>query len=315
MVQEKVQEHKPVLVHEVLAAFDIEKQAPLHSQVKIIDATLGAGGHSIEFIKRGIFVLGIDNDPVMLDIAREKLTKACPATFSLHERSLPFKLHLGNFRDIDSIAQTYGVVPNGILVDLGISSIQQLDLSRGFSFNFLSADLDMRLNPETQGVRALDLLNALPESKLVELFETILDWKESRILSKKVIERRAEQAFKKVGDFVDVIKSAKGFRSRNPKVHEETLPFMALRIAVNSELENLKLVLPKAFDLLTPGGRLVVITFHSGEDKIVKEFFNNIAEQKIGELLYKKPVGASEDEIKSNPRSRSAKLRAIRKII
>lgn len=248
---------------------------------KYIDATFGAGGHTKAILERGGQVLAIEADPKM--VARE----------SANPFALNSKLIQGNFRDIQTIAQKNGFEEvDGILMDLGISSLHLDDDNRGFSFKDPNAPLDMRLNIETQGVRAADLLNSLDKAQLTVLLE-------SKSLAQKVVNYRANKPFETVRDLLALFESRK-----RGKIHPATLAFMNLRIAVNSELENLREVLPKAYEILKKGGKLAVISFHSGEDRIVKEFFKD----KNGEFLT-----PSREEIERNPRARSAKLRVITK--
>lgn len=305
-------EHIPVLVKEVLKVFEIDLNAHLHFQAKVIDATLGSGGHSSELLKRGVEVLGIDDDPSMLEIAKKKLSLACPVPTT--SRDLPFKLHIGNFRDIKSIAEEENFIPNFILADLGLNSVQQLSDDRGFSFQYRDALLDMRLNKEKQSVKGSDLLNALPKPALVNIFEESMGYVESRKLADAIIKFRSQKSISTVGDFSDIINTSSRFVRQNMKTHKETIPFMALRIAVNSEFDNLKTFLKDSLTLLPKGGRLAVITFHSGEDRIVKDFFTNTKELNQVNILTPKPIVPENDEVSANPKSRSAKLRGVIKI-
>ncbi len=277
--------HESVMTREVIENLHIKSQA------KYIDATLGTAGHTLEIAKQGGSVLGIEADPEMLAIAKKRLEDTCPTP----------KLVLGNFIDIDKIAHKEGFEKvSGILFDLGVSNIHLTDTSRGFSFGNSEADLDMRLNPEAQGVKASDLLNLLRKDQLTDLFMVTLDPGPSRWLSKRIMDFRKDKPISTVSDLLEI---CKGLKTGKKTLNEATLPFLALRIAVNSELDNLKNVLPKAYDLLEEGGRLVVITFHSQEDKIVKEFFG-----KKGEYIV-----PSQSEIGNNPRSRSAKMRVLQR--
>ena len=258
------------------------EQLHIKTGSKYIDATLGNGGHTLEITKAGGIVLGIEADPEMLKIAESRLGDKA-------------KLVLGNFKNIDTIATENGFDKvSGILFDLGVTNIHLTNDSRGFSFSNPNLQLDMRLNPEGQGVKASDLLNALREDQLIQLFETTLDSGSSRWLARRVI---LERPIETVGDFLKVCEGLKSKQGLNPA----TLPFLAVRISVNSELDNLKEVLPKAYELLESGGRLVVISFHSGEDRLAKEFMK-------GELIL--PKG---EEISKNPRARSAKMRVYEK--
>ena len=284
--------HEPVLVHEVIEYLHIENQA------RYIDATLGTAGHSIEIIKRGGVILGIEEDPEMLKVANESV-KGQQSTFVK-----------GNFRDIDTIAKTQNFESvDGIIFDLGVSNPQLTSSSRGFSFAHPNSDLDMRLDPDAQGLKASDLLNLLREDQLQVLFGKVLDWQDSRKLVKGILLFRSTKAFKTTGDFLQVCRSLKG----KAVLHNATLPFLALRMTVNSELENLSEALPKAYSLLRKGGRLLVISFHSGEDALVKKYFREI-EDNGARILTKKPITPGQKEIESNPRSRSAKMRVLEKI-
>jgi 16S rRNA (cytosine1402-N4)-methyltransferase len=303
--------HKPVLVDEVVELLSLTDLALLNitDRKVIIDATVGAGGHSKEFIKLGYFVLGIDDDLKMLNRAENVLKRACPP----HNNDIAgcFKLIHGNFRNIDTIAHGNGIDNVfGILYDLGISRFHYLDDDRGFSFQKEEQPLDMRLS-NAQGVTASDLVNSLPEKELIKLFSSVLDYRDAVKLSNQIVNKRQEEKIKSVGDFNKIVKSR--LRSTG-KLNVATKPMMALRIAVNSELDNLAESLPKAFDLLAVGGRLAVISFHSGEDRIVKNYFKELAGKEKCRLITEKPVEPKKIEIDNNPLSRSAKLRVIEKI-
>jgi len=269
--------HESVMVREVIENLHIKKAC------KYIDATVGTGGHTLEIIKAGGKVLGIEADPEMLAIAGKRLgTKA--------------KLILGNFINIDEIAEREGFEKvSGILFDLGVTNMHLTDDARGFSFSNPDNPLDMRINPAAQGVKALDLVNVLRQDQLEELFGVTMEKGGARWLAKRVLERRP---MSKVGDFLQVCAGLRG----KPGISPATLPFLALRIAVNSELDNLREALPKAFSLLTKGGRMIVISFHSGEDRIVKKFGGG------------KIILPSAEEIELNPRARSAKMRVIERL-
>lgn len=281
--------HETVLLKEVT-----EYLFPGKGQ-KFIDATLGTAGHSLELVKAGAFVLGIDLDAEMIKFAEARLTEICP-------KKDCFKLVQGNFRKINEIAQEAGLSEiNGILFDLGISNIHLKNNQKGFSFENPEAELDMRLDPKTQGVKAADLLNFLREDQLRQLFETTMEPGAAVWLSRRIVAERELRQIKTVADFLGIVR---GLRSK-PGLNAATLPMLGLRMAVNSELENLDEALPKAFSLLGKGGKLVVISFHSGEDRIVKEFFKSHGAKDI--------VVPSEEEVERNPRARSAKLRVLQR--
>jgi 16S rRNA (cytosine1402-N4)-methyltransferase len=269
-------EHTPVLLTEVLTALSVTPGK------RYIDATVGAGGHSLAIIKAGGELLGIEADSHMITVAKERLRPNCPTL--LHD----------NFVNISKLAQANGFVNiDGILMDLGISNLHYEELKRGFSFRKLAEPLDMRLSNETQQVTAADLLNVLRVDQLVELFVSVLDRSDATRLAKKIERTRQIKRFEKVYDFASIASD---------------LPesFLALRMAVNDEITTLTKALVDAYSLLKQGGVLAVITFHSGEDRIVKEFMRSIGQTT-------KPIAPSEKEVSENPKSRSAKLRIITK--
>lgn len=282
--------HESVMVREVIDSLHINKLGKTCLPAgRYIDATLGTAGHSLEIAKNGGLVLGIEADPKMLSLAKERLSDFSES-----------KLVLGNFSDIKKIAieNDFSEV-DGILFDLGVTNLHLTSDSRGFSFSIPENPLDMRLNPDTQGVKASDLLNMLRADQMEKMFEATMDLSSSRWMTKQVIEKRKSMKFETVADLLDICEN---LRSDKHSINKATLPFLALRIAVNSELDNLIEVLPKAYSLLKVGGKLLIITFHSGEEKIVKDF------DKYSEVIL-----PSQEEILKNPRARSAKLRVITK--
>lgn len=315
MESKQGQKHEPVLLNEVLEVFDL--QAPLkvaHSK-KIIDATFGYGGHSRKFIEAGAVVLGIDLDEDTLEEGRKNLEHACPVPQSnLGDRDKCFSLQQGNFTQIDQLAFKNGLTSvDGILVDLGVNTPQLVSPERGFSFQNPDADLDMRLDRNHQGVKASDLLNALNVGQLERMFGEVCGVNASKRLAKNTVSFRERKRVETVGDFLKIVDKS-NIKNPSSKINQATLPFMAVRMAVNSELENIVEMLPKAFNLLTNGGKLAIISFHSGEDKIVKDFYSQIEQSGTGKVITKDPIVPSESEIKANPKSRSAKLRVIERI-
>ena len=270
--------HETVLVKEVIESLHIEKGS------RIIDATLGTGGHTEAMVALGANVLGIEADPKMMEIAKERLGDRA-------------NLVLGNFTNIEKIAKENNFIGiDGILFDLGVSNLHLKEDERGFSFSSPDQDLDMRLNPDVQGVKASDLLNALDQTQLTHLFEKVLSHNEAKRIAGRVMTQRP---ILKVSELIDLLKDIPHKEKLNPA----TLPMLALRIAVNSELDNLEEVLPKAISLLKKGGRLLVIIFHSAEENIVKKLVEN------GDLNKRVKVRVpGYEEINKNIRSRSAKL-------
>ncbi len=288
--------HEPVLVKEVVEALHIKKTGCY------IDATLGAAGHAIRVVKAGGKLLGIEADPNMLKIARKNLEETCSGFF--------FETRLGNFKDIDKIAKESGFTKvNGIFFDLGISRLHYKVWPRGFSFSDKTADLDMRLDAKSQNTTAADLLKVLRKDQLTALFAPITGKGKAQKLAQKIILVRQEKEIKKVADLLEIVGQQKRGRT-----HPATEIFLSLRIAVNSELENLKEALPKAFSLLEKEGKLLVISFHSLEDALVKSFFREMADQKKAKIVNKKPIIPSAGEVGLNPSARSAKLRVLEKI-
>ena len=273
--------HEPVLLNEVLEALKVR------SGGKYIDATVGDGGHSEEILKRGGKVLGIDIDEGSLKRAREKLKGAV--------------LVQGNFVDIERIAKENGFDQvDGILFDLGYSSSQIEDESVGLSFS-KDQPLDMRLD-KNLGVTAADLINALPEGELTRMFREYGEELHAKRYAQAIVARRGLKRLETTKELTDLIVEASPGRDR---LHPATRVFQALRIAVNRELENLELALPRAARLILPGGRMAIISFHSLEDRIVKRF---------GAGVQPELIRPSEEEISRNPRARSAKLRVFTKL-
>lgn len=291
--------HESVMVREVYDALHLNNLALRKNGKLYIDATVGTGGHSLEIIKAGGCVLGIDLDEAMLEVAKRRL----------EETGGSFKLVHGNFKDIDKIAKEYGFTScNGVLFDLGVSNIHLLGADRGFSFQNTETPIDMRLDRCSQAVTAADLLNGLRKDQLTFLFGKVVTNFNARKLAQKVTSYRETKKIVTVGDFLASIRGVKGKPGLNPA----TLPFLALRMAVNSELENLAEALPKAWLLLKKGGRLVVIYFHSGENIVLKDFEKKI--EACGELgTFSDPIVPTVSEINANARARSAKLRVFLK--
>lgn len=289
--------------HESVVTGEVVEHLHIKTKAWYIDATLGNGGYALEILKKGGCVLGIEMDPEMLEIARDRIVSACPD----HDN---FKLIHGNFKDIDTIAKNNGLSKvDGVAFDLGVTNLHLTSQDRGFSFRNPETAIDMRLDANTQAVTGADLLNVLREDQLIDLFSVVLSFKEARILAHQIIEARAVKKIKTIGDFLLTLKPIKA----KEDLHYATLPLLALRIAVNSELDNLKEALPKAFDLLEDGGNLVVVSFHSKEDLIVEKFFKSITHSK-GKVFSKNYISPSFEEVYKNPKSRSARLRSIRKI-
>jgi 16S rRNA (cytosine1402-N4)-methyltransferase len=268
-----------------------------------VDCTVGAGGHAVAILEAsapGGRLLGIDTDPSALAIAAARL-----APFGDRVR-----LVQRNFRELQHVlSETQTTAPDGILLDLGVSSMQLDRPERGFSFQ-ADGPLDMRLD-QTAGRTAADLVNTLPERELADLIFRYGEERYSRRVARAIVGRRSSARFERTADLAHTVASRVG-RGGGRGIHPATRTFQALRIAVNDELGGLEEVLPQAADALAPGGRLAVISFHSLEDRIVKQFLRSRPETLA--ILTKKPIVASPEEQRGNPRSRSAKLRFAEKL-
>jgi len=285
----KKDDHIPVLLKEAVHYLKIVPGS------KYIDATIGLGGHARQIVKEGGELLGIDRDKETI-----KKLKA-PEDGKI--------LTCGNFKNIDIIAKKHNFYnPAGILFDLGLSSWQIEKSKRGFSYR-LNENLDMRYNLQTK-IKASDILNKASKEELYEIFSKYGEEQHSRSIAESVVHARP---IKKTGHLRKIIeKTIKKSQKDNLAVTARV--FQALRIAVNDELESIKEGVDKAFALLRKKGRLVVISFHSLEDRIIKLQFRKWKEQKKGLLITKKPVRPQEKAIMKNPRARSARLRVIEKI-
>jgi len=269
----------------------------------IVDGTLGLGGHSsliAQALGKDGHLIGIDRDSSSLAEAKKRL-----ASFSAR-----IDLLQGSFNDVKRILAAVKVQAiDGVLLDLGISSFQLDDEQRGFSF-LRSGPLDMRMD-QTQGVTAADLVNSLKEEELARIIEEFGEDRLARRIAKAIIRKRCEQKILTTDQLAQAVLSALPGSYSRGRIHPATRTFQALRIVVNKELEVLKEALMNWFEVLNPQGRMCVISFHSLEDRIVKNTFKDFAIQGQGEILTKKPLEPTDAECNVNARSRSAKLRAI----
>ena len=287
--------HEPVLLKETIGFLKIEPGK------KYIDCTLGDGGHSIGILKEGGEVLGIEVEEGSLKRANERIEG-----LGLGSR---FTSVLGNFRNLENIAKNYDFPEvNGILYDLGFSSTQ-LETDLGLSFQN-DAPLDMRLDKSLK-VAASDLLNALSEKELEKMFSEYGNERYSRRFAKAIINFRSMKKLESTKELVDLLIATAPPGYENGRIHPATRVFQALRIAVNDEFGNLEHSLPRAARMLLPGGRILVITFHSLEDKLVKEFGRNV--RPGVSLITDKPVRPAWEEVDRNVRSRSAKMYVFEK--
>lgn len=273
--------HQPVMLDEAINYLNV-RPGELY-----VDATYGAGGHSREILRRGGKVLALDVNPQAVAVAEEDSNLTVVQS---------------NFNKLTEVVSSFGVTKvAGVLFDFGVSS-DELAQTQGLSFR-RDEPLDMRLDPEL-GVTAADLLNALPESKLDELFKEFGDEYQGGAVARAIVKARQLKPIKTTGELVQIVERVKG-RQGSKRIHPATQIFQALRIAVNDELGVIEQGLTQAQELLQDGGRLVAISFHSGEDRIVKEFFKSSGLK----ILTDHPVLPTETETAANPRARSAKLR------
>ena len=297
--------HEPVLLKEAIEFLHIKKGG------KYIDATYGAGGHANAILEHGGSVLALEWDPVT--IKHFKFPPKVRLAKGGKIENLPgLKLINGNFKNIEEITKNNGFYPaDGALFDLGISSIQLDDSERGFSFQ-TDALLDMRVNKDELGVIAADLVNGLREDQLFELFSQTSDLHVSRLVARAIVRTRGVAPIRRTNELADLVNSV--YRGRERRINPATTIFLALRMAVNTEIENLEAGLAGAFNVLASSGRLAVISFHSGEDRVVKNFLRDKEKGGGLKVLTKDPIVPDEREVTKNPRARSAKLRVGEKL-
>lgn len=274
----------------------------LKSGDTVIDCTLGAGGHSLDILNQispSGMLIGIDQDEDILQIAREHLR-------AYEDRC---RLIYGNFENIDAIINDMNITGvDAILYDLGVSSFQLDNPSKGFSFSS-EGPLDMRMD-KNQRITAFDLVNNLSQEEISKILYRYGQERYARRIAREIVARRKRKLITSTGELAQTVQEAVPFLKYRQRIHPATRTFQAFRIAVNNELESLKVSLQKATRIMKAGARICVISFHSLEDKIVKNRFRDLSREHILTLLTKKPVRASQEEIRQNPRARSARLRA-----
>ena len=306
--------HRPVLLRETLKFLAPERGG------LFVDCTLGLGGHSEAILDSGenTRVIGIDLDPAAIELASKRLVPFGKRFHAVH----------ANFREIREVLSKEGEESaDGILADLGVSSMQFDSPDRGFSFRF-DAPLDMRMDP-TRGDTAADLLAALSEVELANIIFEFGEERHSRRIARRIVERREQGSpITTTKELADLVQRSVGGRKRG-QIHPATRTFQALRIAVNHELEGLAEFVDTSVDLLSPNGHFVAISFHSLEDRTLKRELRRLSghcecpprlpvcecgARRVVELLTRRPIAPSESEVAENPRARSAKLRAARKL-
>jgi 16S rRNA (cytosine1402-N4)-methyltransferase len=299
--------HIPVMLNEVLENLAIKKNA------WYLDCNLGGGGHTEGILKAGGKVVGLDLDPDAIhEVAKNHGLTVETINNHLIAKSENLILYQTNFANLKTVLEELQINKiDGILFDLGVSSYQLETSERGFSFN-TEAPLDMRMN-KTTGATAADLVNGLYEKELAELFWRYGEERFSRQIAKRIVEKRQEQPIKTTNELAQIILSAR-HKAKGDRTHPATRVFQALRIAVNDELRSLEEALPQTIEVLKPGGRLAVISFHSLEDRIVKNFMANEQQNSSIKIITPKPIEPTEKEVDFNPRSRSGKLRVAERI-
>jgi 16S rRNA (cytosine1402-N4)-methyltransferase len=302
--------HEPVMLEECISALQVQRGG------RYIDCTVGGGGHAAAILEEsspGGRLIGIDADPHAIRVARGKLKPYGKDAILVNE----------NFKYLENICTRHGFSPvNGVLFDLGMSSLQLEEAGRGFSFR-QDSPLDMRFS-DRQDLTAADIVNTYPEVELARLLHRYGEEQRNRQIARCIVERRPLGTTQELARVVE--QAVGGTRGR---IHPATKTFQALRIAVNHELENLELALEQAVNLLGNGGRLIVISFHSLEDRLVKGFFRREAQWCICppgmpacicghtprlKVLSKKAFRPSLVEVQTNPRSRSARMRIAERI-
>lgn len=304
--------HKPVLFEETIDSLAIQPEG------LYIDGTMGGGGHSEAILQRLTTgrLLSIDQDPDAIQAAGQRLSR--------YPQSIRVQ---GNFSSMKEIAHAQGWEQvDGVLLDIGVSSYQLDTPERGFSYHH-DAPLDMRMSQ--QGVSARDLVNGLSEQELADVIFRYGEDRNARRIARGIVEAREQQPLETTGQLAEVIKASVPAKVRRSEGHPARKTFQALRIAVNGELDRLQEGLEAAFSLLKPHGRLAVITFHSLEDRIVKRQMAQWCQgctcpkdfpvcvcgrTPQGQLVYKKGLAPSQQEVAENPRARSARLRVIEKL-
>ncbi len=295
--------HIPVLLKEPVTYLDIKK-----GEI-VFDGTLNSGGHSRSFCgllgETGLIV-GVDMDENALISAKSSLSGCEAKTIFVND----------NFRNIKRILENLGIGKvDKIILDIGLSSDQLESSGRGFSFKKDEPLLmTFKAKPGAGDLTAADIVNGSDEKELASILKTYGEESFSRKIAEAIVKSRKKNPIKTTAELVEVIAKAVPVWYRKRKAHFATKTFQALRIAVNDELNALKHVLSDGFESLALGGRIGVISFHSGEDRIVKNFFRDEAKAGRGRLVSKKPIAPSREEILKNPRSRSAKLRILEKI-
>ena len=292
--------HNPVMLKEILKYLD-----PKAGET-IIDCTIGLGGHSGEILKRispGGRLIGIDRDSESLSLADKRLKKIGSS----------YRLIWDDFRNLDKVMSELELEEvDGMFFDLGVSSYQLENPERGFSIKF-DGPLDMRMDRQSF-ISAYDLVNSLSEREISSILKAFGQEHWHNRIANILVRQRNKTPISSTRELTNIVLKAMPYKQRRSRIHPATRTFQAFRIAVNRELEALEITLEKSVSFLRAGGHLCVISFHSLEDRIVKNKFRQFAKEEILSILTKKPLIPQDEEIKINPRCRSAKLRVAQKL-
>ncbi len=292
--------HDPVMIEEVLEVLN-----PKPGQT-VVDGTLGLAGHGLALALRTVFggkFAGFDWDESMLDYAMKRFEGV---------DGVDVRFHRGDYREIPEVMKGFGWNPDAILLDLGLNSVQLKDGSRGISFQ-QEGPLDMRMD-RTKGEPASAMLNRLSPQAIENLIYEYGDERWAKAIAKTIVARRKESPLRTTTDLVEAVLAAVPAKARDPRIHAATRTFQAVRIAVNRELDELDDAIRSISETLAVGGRIVVLSYHSGEDRQAKQAFRGLSESGHFKELEKKPRTPTEDEVRRNPRSRSAKMRSLERI-
>lgn len=293
--------HIPVLLSE-----SIQFLQPKPGE-NFIDATFGEGGHTLaiwEKIKPNGKILAFEWDSVLYNNGLKLLSK-----LQLMEK---IKLVNKNFKKIkETVKKEKFQKIKGVIFDLGVASYHYDEANRGFAFK-QEEFLDMRINPKEIKITAFEIINYFSREELIEILETYGEEKSAEKIADAIIQERKRKKITTTKELSEIVSKVK--KTREKKIHPATQTFLALRTFINQELENLKEGLQQAFDILEPGGRIVIISFHGLEDRVIKEFVRRYKKEKRIKVITKNTVKPNKKEVKKNPRSRSAKLRAIEKL-
>jgi 16S rRNA (cytosine1402-N4)-methyltransferase len=296
-------EHIPVLLKETILGLD-----PKEGDV-LIDGTINTGGHSKAisgYLGKKGHIIGIDRDSDALKLAAKNLKGVLPKVTLIH----------GNYRDMDTLVAEKGIKEvDCILLDIGLSNRQLFDSNRGFSFQKDEPLLmTFNPNPKEDELTAEEIVNTWDEENIADIIYGYGEERFAKRIAKGIVMARKEAPIKGTIQLVDIVLKSVPVVYRKGHIHPATKTFQALRITVNDELRALKEGIEKAIGLLKDGGRLAIITFHSGEDRIVKNFFKEYQNQHVIKILTKKPISGTPEELRENPKARSAKLRVLQKI-